>query len=132
VPRLLLAAVVAAALGCGTTPDRPYAPLPGGLSEDSARAVLGRFAAAVEAGRWPEAYALLSARWRAGYTPARLAVDFGGAGPAGREAAERVKALLAAGSPLRRDGERLALPIGTGRVATLVPEDGAWRVDSLE
>jgi hypothetical protein len=127
-------------------------PIPTGRSEAVAREVLHRFATAVQERRWPEAYALLSDRWRAAYTPARLASDHEGAGTVGRDAAERVLALLAAGTPLvgdpgsghpepgatlqprakSRDGARLSLPVGGGRAAVLVAEAGGWRVDALE
>jgi hypothetical protein len=129
----LAAALTALALACATSgPGRGYPPLPAGLSDEAGRAVLERFAAAVEEGRWPEAHALLSARWRAAYTPSRLATDYGGAGPSGREAAERVRAALAGGTPLRREALRAALPVGPGRAAALVAEEGGWRVDALE
>jgi hypothetical protein len=105
---------------------------PRGLGEGEARAVVGRFAAAVEAGRWPEAYRLLSARWRQVTTPGRLALDYAGAGPLAREAAGRAAAAATAGAPVRVDGPRAELPVGTGRAAILVVEDGGWRVDALE
>jgi hypothetical protein len=126
-----LALAAALALGCAAA-GRPVDPVPSGRSEAAAREVLVRFAGAVEGERWPEAYALLSARWRAAYTPTRLALDARGAGPVGREAAERVRALLAAGTPLAGDGNRRTLPVGTGRAAVLVLEQGGWRVDALE
>jgi hypothetical protein len=128
------AAAVAAALlalaGCRT--GGANRAIPSGLGEAEAREVLHRFARAVQARRWPEAYALLSDRWRASYTPARLAADHEAAGPVSRDAAERVLALLAAGTPLERDGGHVALPVGAGRAATLVAEPGGWRVDALE
>jgi hypothetical protein len=123
--------LLAAALGCaGARP--PFPPPPTGLGEGEAREVLRRFAAAVETGRVDEAQALLSARWRAGYTPARLPADLAGAGPAGREAAARVRSAIAAGAPLRREQGRASLPVGPGREAVVVAEDGSWRVDALE
>jgi hypothetical protein len=128
-----LAAVAAALLAlaaCRT--DGTGRPIPSGLGESEAREVLHRFARAVQERRWPEAYALLSGRWRAVYTPARLGADHEGAGPASRDAAERVLALLAAGAPLEGGGGRVALPVGAGRAATLVAEAGGWRVDALE
>lgn len=126
--------------------------IPAGRSEADAREVLHRFARAVQERRWPEAWTLLSGRWRAAYTPARLAADHEGAGTVARDAAERVLALLAAGTPLVADpdsghpepgarpaphanssgGARLVLPVGGGRAAALVAEDGGWRVDALE
>jgi hypothetical protein len=126
-----LALAAALAIGCAGA-RHPAAPLPSGRSEAAAREALGRFAGAVEAERWPEAYALLSARWRAAYTPTRLALDARGAGPVGREAAERVQALLAAGTPLAGEGATRTLPVGSGRAAILVLEADGWRVDALE
>ncbi len=107
-------------------------PLPVGLTEASARETLRRFALDLQEKRWRDAYALLSSRWRSAYTPSRLAVDWDGAGPLGRDQVDRVLALLAAGAPLAAEGEHLALPVGAGRRALLVPEDGGWRVDALE
>ncbi len=85
----------------------------------------------LEGGRWQEASRLLSARWRAVYTPARLAADYGGAGPLAREAAARVEGALAAGAPLAVEGGRAVLPVAGGR-ALLLWEEGGWRVDALE
>jgi hypothetical protein len=128
--RLALAVVAAAALACAGA--RPYPALPEGLDDGAARAALARFARALEASRFDEAMALLSARWRAAYTPGRLALDFGGAGPSAREAAERVLAALDARAPLDVADGRARLPVGPGRAAVLVAEGGAWRVDALE
>jgi hypothetical protein len=126
----LCAVLAAAALACAGA--RPYPPLPEGLDEAAARASLQRFARALEASRFDEALAFLSARWRAAYTPGRLARDFDGAGPYGREAKERVLAALAARSALDLGPGRARLPLGPGRAAVLVAEGGAWRVDALE
>lgn len=123
-------AVLALVLGCAGA--RGYPPLPEGLDDRAARASLVRFARALEAARHDEALALLSARWRAAYTPSRLALDFGGAGPAAREAAGRVLAAAAAGAPIELGPGRARLPLGPGRAAVLVAEGGAWRVDALE
>jgi hypothetical protein len=123
---LLLAASLACAAGRG------HPPLPEGLDEGAARASLERFARALEAGRFEEARALLSARWRGAYTAGRLALDFRGAGPSAQEAARRVLAALSTGAPLQRDGERAQLAVGPGKAAVLVAEGGAWRVDALE
>jgi hypothetical protein len=123
--------LLAAALALACASARP-ATVPSGSSEGAAREALARFAAAVEAGRWPEAYALLSARWRAAYTPSRLASDARGAGPVCREATERVRALLEAAAPLSGEGSRRVLPVGSDRAAVLLLEEGGWRVDALE
>ncbi|HET9552841.1 MAG TPA: hypothetical protein VFP50_07725 [Anaeromyxobacteraceae bacterium] len=128
---LLLAAALA---GCATATRAPSPP-PTGLDEAAGRAVLLRFAGACEAGRWTEAYALLSPRWRAATTPERLAADWRGAGPVAREAAARVASLLRGGAhlePLAASRGRLVLAVGPGRAARLVEEGGGWRVDALE
>ena len=126
----LAALSAAAALACAGA--RPYPPLPEGLGDPAARASLARFARALEGARYEEALALLSARWRAAYTPGRLALDFGGAGPGAREAARRVLAALDAGAPLELAAGKARLPLGAARAAVLVAEAGAWRVDALE
>lgn len=123
----LLATVVLACAG-----GRAYPPLPRGLDAPAARATLERFARALEAARWDDAVALLSSRWRGAYTPARLAADFAGAGPAGREAAGRVLAALSTGAALRTEAGRVTLAVAPGRAAVLVAEAGTWRVDALE
>jgi hypothetical protein len=129
----LAAVLLVLALGCAGPRDaRRYAPLPGGLSDDAARAALGRFAAAAEAGRWEEAYALLSTRWRAVYTPRRLAFDFTGGGPAARDAARAAAAAVAATRRVDREGSKAVIRVGPGRAAALLAEEGAWRVDALE
>src|SRR5438067_1599053 len=76
------------ALGCAAAPMARGPSEPAEVS--AARAALGDFVTAVEAGRWDDAYRLLSARWRGQYTPKRLAADHAAAGPLGREAAQRV------------------------------------------
>jgi len=93
---------------------------------------LQRFAAAAEAGRWDEAWPLLSARWRGRSSPAQLAVDWQAAGPVGREAAARVRALLASGARPVVAGGEATLAVGPGKVARLLSEEGRWRVDALE
>jgi hypothetical protein len=106
------------------------------LSAAAARQVLTRFAQALEAGRWPEAWSLLSPRWRVATTPERLAADWRGAGPVARESAARVVALLQAGAALDgapgEGGGPLRLAVGAGRAARVVAEAGGWRIDSLE
>lgn len=130
-PALLAAAVLCAACAGGTH-GRRAGGLPAGGDDGAAREVLGRFAAALEAGRFDEAHALLSARWRAAYGPGRLALDFRGAGPDGRAAVARVLAGLSAREPLERSAAEARLATGNGRAAMLVLEAGAWRVDALE
>jgi hypothetical protein len=128
--RHLVAALAAAALACAGAPGRT-AP-PAGLGDGAAREVLARFCRAVEGGRWNEAHLLLSARWREAYTPARLAADRAGAGPAAGEAAGRALAAVAGGAPVVRAGERATVPVGPDRAAVLVAETGGWRVDAVE
>jgi hypothetical protein len=94
--------------------------------------VLSDFVAALDASRWAEAYALLSARWRARYTPERLAADWGAAGGVSRDAAARVSALLASGAAVPVQGREARLVVGDGKAALLVLEEGRWRVDALE
>jgi hypothetical protein len=130
VHRAAVTAVLALALGCATSRTSPS--LPAGLDGRAARATLVRFGRALEASRYDEALALLSARWRASYTPGRLALDFAGAGPAGREAAGRALAAATAGASIEIGPGRARLPLGGGRAAALVEEAGAWRVDALE
>ncbi len=117
-------------LGCAG-PGRAPVPPPS-VAEGDARAVLDRFSAAVSAGHWDAAYPLLSARWRARATPSRLASDLAASSPVGRDAVERVRALLAAGSPVPVDGGVATLAVAGDKAARLVREGGAWRVDALE
>jgi hypothetical protein len=125
------AGAASAAPGAGTSePGAVPAPSP----ESEARAALIRFTEALRGGRWAEAWSLLSGPWRARTTPERLAADWRESGPVGPRAVARVDASLAAGVPvgLRADGRAAFLPVGEGKGATLLLEDGAWRVDALE
>ena len=127
---VLAAATAAFVLACaGPSAERGA---PTGLGEPAAREVLARCADAVRDGRAGDALPLLSARWRAGYTAERLATDLAGAGPAAREAAERVARALDAGTPIARSAGQARLAVGETRVAVLVLEPGGWRVDALE
>jgi hypothetical protein len=127
-------AALAACAGPSSVSQGP-APAPGAPTASSApeppAAVLARFVDALEAGRWAQAGGLLSARWRAAYTPARLQADYAGAGPLAREASVRVQAAIEAGTPLRVEDGRAWLSVAGGR-ALLVSEEGGWRVDALE
>lgn len=126
---LLVLPVAALVSACAAGPRHEAgAGAPGAAAEE----VLYRFCEAVEDGRFAEAHALLSARWRGAYTPGRLALDRAGAGPAAAEAAARVRAALDARVPLALEGDRAVLPLGGGRAAVAVAEAGAWRVDALE
>jgi hypothetical protein len=99
-----------------------------------ARAALVRFALALREGRWTDAWAMLSAPWMARLTPERLAADWRESGPVGPRALARVEAALAAGLPLAMEagGQGATLPLGEGKAAMLVLEDGRWRVAALE
>jgi hypothetical protein len=130
-PRLLLFSA-ALALACASGGAPRFPPPPAGGDDAAAREVLGRFARALEAGRFEEAHALLSIRWRQAYTPGRLSLDFRGAGPWGPEAAARVAGRLGAGDPLVHGPGVARLPTGDGRSALLVQEPAGWRVDALE
>jgi hypothetical protein len=133
VASLVIAAVLAAGSACGGAgAARSFPPPPAGADDGAAREVLGRFVRALDAGRFDEAHALLSSRWRVAYTPGRLALDFRGSGPAAREAAARVAAGIAAGEPIERSAQGARLPVVGGRAALLVLEAGGWRVDALE
>jgi len=124
--RLPIPFAAAAFLACAAAPRSAPAGTP------PPEAVLEQFAGAVQAGRWQEAWPLLSARWRAGTTPARLAGDWAASGPVGPEAAARVRALLASGARLAAGAREASLAVGQGRQARLVREEGAWRVEALE
>ena len=117
-----------AVLAACAAPQRPPAASPA----EAAGAALSRFVGAVDGGRWPEAWSLLSARWRARETPERLAADLAASGPVGSSAVARARAALAAGALPDVKGRSASLAVAQGRAAALVEEDGAWRVDALE
>ena len=123
---LVALALCATAAGCAT--PRPASPDP----EAAPREVLDRFVRSLEAGRFDEAHPLLGERWRARSTPRRLAADSASAGPVGRDALERLRALLDAGVPVEVTGGEATLAAGEGRRARLLREPGGWRVDALE
>jgi hypothetical protein len=123
--QLVRLAALAASLACA-------APVPRPPRDGDPRVVLERFSTAIERERWDEAYSLLAARWRTRETPSRLASDLAAAGPVGRDALRRVRALLASGAPVSVRGEVATLAVGPDRAARLVREGEAWRVDALE
>jgi len=132
--RLAVLCAVLAALACATDGASPGGKPAGATSQAMAEGpdvVLGKFVDALESGRWSQAHALLSARWRAAYTPSRLAADYGGAGPLAREAAAHAHSALGAGTPMQLGDGRASLPVAGGR-AVLVAEAPGWRVDALE
>ncbi len=116
---------------CAGSRPSPGGAGPAGPAEEAGQ-VLGRFAAAVRRDRRDEAWPLLSGRWRARSTPAPLAADLSASGRVGREAAERVEALLATGQQPVVEGDRATLAVGEEKAARLLLEGGQWRVDSLE
>jgi hypothetical protein len=132
---LCAALLLAPSLGCETTGAARGGGASAGGGATAAReapaVVLGRFVAALDGGRWAEAQGLLSGRWRAAYTPSRLAADYAGAGPLAREAAAQVRSALSAGAALQVSDGRAVLPLGGGH-AVLVAEAAGWRVDALE
>ena len=129
---LSLALSLACAGPAAIPPSLPAPELPHpGSPIESPSVVLERFIEAVESGRWAQASSLLSARWRAAYTPARLAADYAGGGPLAREAVARARAALRAGTALEVEGKRAVLPVDGGR-ALLLAEAGGWRVDAFE
>jgi hypothetical protein len=85
----------------------------------------------VDAGDFAAAHALLSAEWRARYTPEDLAADFRATESRARERLERVRAALRSGV-FRVFRDRAELPLAGGGAARAVREDGAWRVASLD
>ncbi len=124
----LACAAPAASLKAPPPPVAPAPPRP----EDLARSALSRFATSLRAARWSDAYVLLSARWRARLSPERLATDWRDSGPVGARALDRVEAMLAADAPIRVNGRVATLVVGEGREASLVLEEGNWRVEALE
>jgi len=126
---LALAAACAGAPG-GHAPAAPE-PRPAALDAAGARQVLVRFSALLEAGDYDRAYLLLGPGWRARSSPARLARDHAGAGPAARDAVSRARRAGATGA-VTLEGGRARVALGEGREAVLVAEGGVWRVDALE
>lgn len=99
--------------------------------EAQARAAVEAFVGAAGKGDFAAVYTLLSADLRARYGPDTLERDFVGAAPEARAAVARVRAALAAGTPVVIQGNRAYLPVGGGLAVRLVREDGAWRIAAL-
>ncbi len=132
-----LRALALALLACAAPTPRPvpesrYPARAEGEANGTPRATLAAFVAAVEAQRWTEAFALLSARWRGRLTPAGLATDYAASGPVGRSSATRVQAMLSSGARLAVRKGTAVLEVGEGRAAVLLQEGDGWRVDALE
>lgn len=90
---------------------------------------LSDFLDAAERRDFSTAWTMLSARWRARYTPARLQTDFD-AEPQVRERLARARAGL--GGPWKVEKDSAALGLGEGRTLKLVREGELWRVAALE
>lgn len=97
--------------------------------DDRARAALEAFVAAVERRDFDAAYALLSERWRARYSPERFKADF----EAESGAPERLsRAKAAAKTPPQHAGNEVLFAIGEGRAVRLVREGDGYRVAAIE
>lgn len=118
--RPLVAIVALATAGCATT-QRPPAP----AEEDTPQAAATRFLDAVEAGRWDDAYALLSARWRERLTPERLAADRQQGGALAKDRLERARLALREAPATQADEARFDGALSLKR------ESGGWRIDGL-
>jgi hypothetical protein len=91
--------------------------------------VLSEFLDAAERRDFSAAWTMLSARWRARYTPARLQTDFD-AEPQVKERLARARAALA--GPWKVERDAAALGLGEGRTLKLEREGELWRVAALE
>jgi len=118
---LVVAVAAASAAACATAPRPPPPP----AEDASPRAVAARFLDAVEAGRWDDAYVLLSARWRERLTPARLAADRSQGGALAADRLERARLALRETPAATADEARFDDAI------RLVRESGGWRIDGL-
>lgn len=128
VRRLVLLPLVLSA-ACATAPVRPAPPPMEAADEAPARALLA-FLDAVDAGRFEEAYLLLSGRWRATLTPDRLRDDLADGGVLARDRLARAR--LAASGTAVREGDCARFPIAEGRAVSLVLEESGWKIDDLE
>ncbi|WP_373049096.1 hypothetical protein [Vulgatibacter sp.] len=123
---LLVAAALLGAAGCATTTERPRPE----TAEPAPASAATRFLDAVEAARWDDAFLLLSERWRASLTPARLAADWEQGGALAADRLERAR--LALREQPRREGDRVRFGAAGGSGLVLVEEPGGWRVDGFE
>lgn len=115
--------------GCATGPVRPEA-RPAEVADAAPVQALVAFLAAVDGGRFDEAYGLVSGRWRARLTPDRLRDDLAEGGALAADRLERAR--RAVGGPVLRKGDRADLPIGEDRAVRLVHEASGWKIDALE
>jgi hypothetical protein len=113
-------AIVALAPACAAT-QRP----PPAADDATPRAAATRFLEAVEAGRWDDAYALLSARWRERLTPERLAADRRQGGALAKDHLDRARIALRGEPSISGDEARF------DKALRLVREADGWRVDGF-
>jgi len=101
----------------------------GPAAADRPAEVVVRFAAAVRAGRFDQAWELLSLPLRTRYTPELLSRDFR-AEPAAAARLERA-VVAVEGVPVR-EGPTVRYPLGGGGAVVLFQEPGGWRLEALE
>jgi len=101
----------------------------GPAAADRPPEVLVRFAAAVRAGRFDQAWELLSLPLRARYTPELLSRDYRAEPTA---AARLERAVVAVEGVAVVDGTTMRYPLGAGSAVVLRHEAGGWRIDALE
>jgi hypothetical protein len=120
----------AAAVRAGMTDLVRAAPeLFGPAAADRPAEAVVRFAAAVRAGRFDQAWELLSLPLRARYTPELLSRDFR-AEPTATARLER--ALVAVEGVPVGEGATVRYPLGGGGAVVLLHEPGGWRLEALE
>jgi hypothetical protein len=98
-------------------------------SDADVQKALTDFLDAAERRDFPTAWTMLSAKWRARYTPTRLQTDFD-AEPQVKERLARARAALGGTWKVERDSA--ALGLGEGRTLRLEREGELWRVAALE
>lgn len=137
--RHVLPILLALATGCattatgstGSTGGTGTTAAPAARAETDPRQIVQAFAAAVEAGRFEEAWGLLSARWRGRLTPERLAADLAEGGALGRDRLIRARLAASTSEPSFHEGTA-AFPLAEGRAVRLLREGASWRLDALE
>jgi hypothetical protein len=98
-------------------------------STEAAEAVILRFAAAVRARHFDEAWRCLSMSWRGRYSVEALTRDFE-AEPTASARLERA-VLAAEGIPVK-DGHTVRFPVAGGGAVVVQKENDGWRLDALE
>lgn len=109
--------------------DRSAPELFGPAAADRPAEVVVRFATAVRAGRFDQAWELLSLPLRARYTPELLSRDFRAEPTA---AARLERAVVAVEGVPVADGSAVRYPLGGGGAVVLLHEPGGWRLEALE